>query len=94
MCAQHFLLFLFVKSGDFKRIGILVGMSLVNGGSGFPYFAPALYSYISGQEVQSIVITVDEVPNAELHSVLVKVICVAWYNDAIGVHILCKDKHI
>ena len=72
MLAKHFSFF--VKSGDFKRIGILVGMSLVNGGSGFPYFAPALYSYISGQEVQSIVVTVGEVPNAELHSVLVKVI--------------------
>ena len=48
-------------------------MSLVNGGSGFPYFAPAVYSYLSGQDVCSIVATVDEVPNAELKDVLVKV---------------------
>ena len=48
-----------------KTFGILVGMSLVIGGSGFPYFAPAMYSYLSGQDVCSIVAIVDEVPNAE-----------------------------
>lgn len=45
----------------------------MNGGSGFPYFAPAMYSYISGQDVCNIVTTVEEVPNAELKAVLVKV---------------------
>ena len=48
-------------------------MSLVNGGSGFPYFAPAMYSYLSGQDVCSIVATVEEVPNAELKAALTKV---------------------
>lgn len=48
-------------------------MSLLNGGSGYPYFAPAIYSYISGEDVCDIISTVEEVPNAELKAVLLKV---------------------
>lgn len=63
-------IYIFSKSGEFKRIGILVRMSFLNGGSGYPYFAPAIYSYISGQDVCDIVTTVEEVPNDELKAVL------------------------
>ena len=72
-----YLLYLSQQAGDFKRIGILVGMSLVQGGSGFPFFAPAMYDYMCGKDVCSLVPTVDEIPDAQLKITLVEVcICI------------------
>ena len=62
-----------IQNGDFKQIGILMGMSLTQGGSGYPFFAPAIYQYVCGCDVCSIVPTVDEIPDLELKTVLVEV---------------------
>jgi hypothetical protein len=48
-------------------------MSLLNGGSGFPMFAPVIFEYISGHDVSSIEISTGEVPDYELRHALVKV---------------------
>ena len=64
---------MFSKSGDFRRIGNLVGMSLVNGGSGFPCFAPAMFDYICGKPISSIAIPIDEIPDVQLQQALKKV---------------------
>ena len=37
-----------------QKIGILTGMSLVNGGSWFSFFAPAMYRYVCGKDISSI----------------------------------------
>ena len=34
------------QEGVFLKIGMLMGVSLVQGGSGFPFFAPSMYQYI------------------------------------------------
>ena len=65
--------FIVFKTGEFRRIGLLVGMALIQGGSGFPYFSPAVYSYICGHDVNTIDISVDEVVNADLRAALNKV---------------------
>ena len=52
---------------------MLIGMSLIQGGSGYPFFAPAVYDYICGQEVCNIVPTIDEIPDAQLKTALVEV---------------------
>ena len=61
------------QSGDFKRIGILVGMSLIQGGSGFPFFAPSMYDYICGKDICDIKPTIEEVPDAQLKATLTEV---------------------
>lgn len=52
---------------------MLIGMSLIQGGSGYPFFAPAVYDYICGQDVCNIVPTIDEIPDAQLKTALVEV---------------------
>ena len=44
------------QSGDFKSLGILVGMSLVQGGSGSPFFAPSVYDYITGLDMCRLIV--------------------------------------
>ena len=61
------------QKGDFTRIGILVGMSFIHGGSGYPFFAPSLYKYVCGESVCSISPSVAEVPDHELRTALVEV---------------------
>ena len=55
------------------QIGILVGMSFIHEGSGYPFFAPSLYKYVSGENVCSISPSIEEVPDTELRMVLTKV---------------------
>ena len=49
-------------------------MSIIQGGSGYPFFAPSLYQYICGKDVCSISPELIEVPDLELRTVLEKVI--------------------
>ena len=48
-------------------------MSLVQGDSGYPFFAPAVYEYICGRDIGSISPAVDEIPDAQLKTTLVEV---------------------
>ena len=50
-----------------------MGMSLIQRGSGFPFFAPCVYSYLSGADVCSIAIGRDEIPDPEVAEMLEKV---------------------
>ncbi len=47
-----------------KRLGMLMGISLLQKGSGFPFFAPCLYSYFISGKITSIAndINLVEVP--------------------------------
>ena len=54
---------------------MLIGISLVQGGSGFPFFAPSIYDYISGVDLCSIVIQRDEIPDSDIALTLEKVLC-------------------
>lgn len=48
-------------------------MSLVQGGSGFPFFSQSLYDYICGKDVCSIQPTFDEIPDTSLKTTLTQV---------------------
>lgn len=49
---------------------MLIGVSIVQGGSGFPFFAPSTYSYLCGVDLCSIVVGRDEIPDPEVEKTL------------------------
>ena len=49
---------------------MLVGMSLVQGGSGLSFFAPSLFEYVSGRDVCNISPSIEEIPDVELQTTL------------------------
>ena len=62
-----------LQSGYFIRVGILVGMSFIHGGSGYPFFAPSLFKYICGEGLCNIKPSIEEVPETELRMILTEV---------------------
>ena len=68
---------------------MLTGMSLIQGGSGYPFFAPSVYDYICGQDVCSIVPTIDEILDPELKTALVEV---SWGEPEQAPHRRVKRK--
>jgi hypothetical protein len=54
-------------------MGILVGMSIVQGGHGLPFMARNVYEYLRGASISCIVPALDEVPDTELRETLIKV---------------------
>ena len=57
----------------FRKLGVIVGVSLVQGGSGYPFLAPSVYSYLCGQDISRIKVEVGEIPDLELKYFLEKV---------------------
>jgi hypothetical protein len=51
-----------------------MGMSLVQNGSGFPFFAPCVYSYLTGASMSSIRVEQEEIPDTAVKRMLQKVI--------------------
>ena len=49
---------------------MLMAMSICQGGSGFPFFGKATFDYISGQDVESLVATVEEVPDTDMRKLV------------------------
>ena len=52
---------------------MLVGVSIVQGGSGFPYFALSLYDYFCGASMNDIHCTLDEIPDPVIRTILYQV---------------------
>ena len=50
-----------------------MGVSLVQGGSGFPFFAPSTYSYVCCEDVCSVVVGRNEIPYPSIDGMLEKV---------------------
>ena len=67
---MHFVPF---KQGTFITLDTLMGMSIVQKGSGFPFFAPSVYSYISRMDLWSITVAQEEIPHAGTCAALLKV---------------------
>ena len=51
-----------------------MAIALAQGGSGFPFFAPCVFKYMSGVKPSEIVMTLPEVPFVEVRTVLDKVL--------------------
>lgn len=48
-------------------------MSLIQGGSGFPFFAKSFYDYICGRDICSIDPALEEIPDVQLKATLTEV---------------------
>ena len=62
-----------LQDNKFANVGKLIAMSLSQDGSGFPFFSPCLYQYLSGKELCNIKVIPDEVPDFEARDLLYKV---------------------
>ena len=45
---------------------MLMGISIVQGGSGYPFLAPSTFSYLSGTDLCSIIVGRSEIPDPEV----------------------------
>ena len=67
-------IFLFcVQENKFFCIGQLMVMTIVNCGSGYPFLAPSVFSYLCGLPIADIVVGTEEVPDYEIRAVIEKV---------------------
>lgn len=48
-------------------------MSLLQGGSGYPFFAQSLFEYLAGKDICEITPRLDEIPDAEIQIKLTEV---------------------
>ena len=57
--------FIFTKQkSDFKNLGILIGMSIVQGGPGLPMLHPAVYQYMTTGKYLDVNMSVKGIPDA------------------------------
>ena len=61
------------QTNKFVHVGNLMAMSLLQGGSGFPYLAPPMYDYLCGENASSIKVSAEDVPNVDVTLLLQKV---------------------
>ena len=52
---------------------MLIGVSIVQGGSGYSFFAPSTFSYLRGADLCSIVVGREEIPDPEVEKTLQEV---------------------
>ncbi len=62
-----------IQNEYYKRIGILVRISLVQGGPGYPFFSLSVYEYIIGKDCSLISPGVEEILDFEVKSTVEKV---------------------
>ena len=62
-----------LQSGKFKAVGELMAVSIVQGGSGFPFFSECMFKYLCGADIRSIRISLCEVPHYSVKTLLEKV---------------------
>jgi hypothetical protein len=51
-----------------------MGVSISQGGSGYPFFAPCVYDYLCGKQIRELKVYVSEIPDEEVVSALKKVV--------------------
>ena len=64
-------------------------VSIVQGGSGYPYFAPSMFSHISGVDTCSIVATRNEISDPEVEEALQAVVWSVMINVVFVSNHLC-----
>ena len=67
------------QSNKFYKLGILIGMSFAQQGSGFPFFSPTCFKYLSNQDIANYEIDLQDV-HQQTREFLEKV-----YNVCLGV---------
>ena len=54
----------------FLHVGKLMALSLIQGGSSFPYFAEPMYDYLCGEDASSIKVSAEDVPSIDVAQLL------------------------
>ena len=68
------------QNSDYKVIGKIIAMSIVQGGPGFPIMLPAAYHYLTTREYIGQVVKDSDVPDPFVLELLTKVsTCNAWW---------------
>ena len=83
-----------MQTKKFYHLGRLMSMSLVQGGSGFPFFAPPMFKYLCGVEMSSIEVSQQDVPNLEVLSLLKKVYGIAELRLHKFISRVCRVCHL
>ena len=61
-----------------------MAMSLVQGGSGFPFLAPPVYKYLCGQNIADISVTLEDISDIEISMFLTKVSILSLVKEGIS----------
>ena len=48
------------------KVGVLIGCSIINGGSSYLFFTPSRYQYITGTLLQNVTVSIDYVPSLDV----------------------------
>ena len=64
---------IFLQRSEFKMLGSLIAMSIIQGGPGFPLLLPLLYGYISTGHYNLELLTDSNVPDFQVHTLLAEV---------------------
>ena len=64
-----------MQADKFYHVDKLMAMAIVQGGSGFPFFASSVYAYLCGSPLAAIKVPTEEVPNFEVKVLLDQVNC-------------------
>ena len=62
-----------MQAKDWYNLGVYTTMSVMQGGSGFPFMADAVYNYFCTGDSTGIIVPNDKVPNHILRCALEKV---------------------
>ena len=76
----NYIILLFSQSNKFFKIGQLMGMSICQEGSGFPFLSHTSYKYLSHKDVSSLEITTADVPCPDARYLLEKVAVKSIYS--------------
>lgn len=58
---------------EFRSIGILIGMSIIQGGNGFPALHPAVYNYMLTGTYLNLDVDLSDIPDAGVRFLIEKV---------------------
>ena len=63
-----------LQNNKFFKIGQLMGMSIAQQGSGFPFFSQTAYKYLCNEDVSSLEVIIADVPFPDVRDFLEKVV--------------------
>ena len=63
------------QSNTYYKIGYLMGTSLMQCGSGYPFFNVAVYDYICGKDTNSLFVDYSTIPSDTFREIVGKVSC-------------------
>lgn len=62
-----------MQSNVFNKIGVLMALSIANGGVGFPFMYKGVYEYICGKDVNEVATSEEVIPELTVKETIRKV---------------------